>query len=108
MDDILGVGLRPCIVTHKVKSHPVEKKALFHCWTVSKVDENLIQTLALVEYEDGSVAQVKLRCLRFTDDMVRYFYEVTDSHEKDTQEEYPYSEEAKRLFEDVNGGNYES
>lgn len=87
MDDILGVGLRPCIVTHKVKGHPVEKKALFHCWTVSKVDEDLIQTLALVEYEDGSLAQVKLKCLRFTDGMVRYFYEMEELNESVTDKE---------------------
>lgn len=94
MNDILdvNVGLRPCTVTHKVKGKDVEKRAIFHGWTQSivgktKTNEIIVQTLALVEYEDGSLAQVKAKSLRFTDGMVRYFYEVMDSHEEDTEEQ---------------------
>lgn len=84
MEDIISVGLRPCIVTHKVKGKTVEKKAIFHEWDVSMVskgDDVIVQTLALVEYEDGTVAQVKIKNIRFIDNRFRgmfwaYFSEV--------------------------------
>lgn len=92
MDDILSVGLRPCIVTHKVKGKTVEKRAIFHRWVQSVVgktesDEIIAQTLALVEYENGTVAQVKPKSLRFTDGMVRYFYEMEELNESVTDKE---------------------
>lgn len=58
-------GLRPCYISKKMfKNGP--KKAVFHGWIELK-SPNMTQTLALVEYEDGVVEQVKPTSIIFTD-----------------------------------------
>ena len=91
MIDIMpGSAIRACIVTHKVKGKKVETKAIFHTWCMNAVikDEahGIIQTLALVEYADGSIAQVNPKNLRFTDGLFdEYFRE--DEDEKSSEEQ---------------------
>ena len=58
-------SLRPCYISKKMfKNGP--KKAIFHGWIELK-SPNMTQTLALVEYEDGVVEQVKPTSIIFTD-----------------------------------------
>lgn len=57
--------IRPCYISKKsFKNGP--KKAIFHGWIELK-SPNMTQTLALVEYEDGVVEQVKPTSVIFTD-----------------------------------------
>lgn len=92
MLDILDVSvdMRPCIVTHKVKGHTTERNAIFHKWISSVVSTStdvIVQTLALVEYEDGTVAQVKPKSIRFIDNVVwGIFKSLEEVYEEDTQE----------------------
>lgn len=58
-------GLRPCYISKKMfKNGP--KKAVFHGWIELK-SPNMTQILALVEYEDGVIEQVKPTSIIFTD-----------------------------------------
>lgn len=90
MTDTTPVGaIRLCKVTHKVKGKKAEKKAIFHGWCMNSVikedGSGIIQTLALVEYADGSVAQVNPKNLRFTDGLFDgYFRE--EENEENTEE----------------------
>ena len=87
--DIINIGARPCIVTHKFKGEKVEKRAIFHKWVTNVVKEDglfMVNELALVEYEDGTVAQVKLKNLRFLDDLVlKYFSIVNGGTDESTE-----------------------
>lgn len=57
--------LRPCYISKKAfKNGP--KKAIFHGWIELK-SPNMTQILALVEYEDGVIEQVKPTSIIFTD-----------------------------------------
>lgn len=61
---IIEDGKRPCYV--QLKEFNGEKhKAIFHRWI--ELSCPITQTLALVEYEDGSVAQVKPTSIIFAD-----------------------------------------
>ena len=81
--DISQTGLRPCIVTHKIKSKPVEKKAIFHTWAANYGPG----AIAIVEYEDGSIAQVAPKCLRFIDSSIYFnqFYWEEDPCQEESQ-----------------------
>lgn len=79
--------LRPCYISKKTfKNGP--KRAIFHGWIELK-SPNMTQTLALVEYEDGVIEQVKPTSIIFTDSKWLFdeFYwpeEDNDEKEEDT------------------------
>lgn len=57
--------IRPCYISKKAfKNGP--KRAIFHGWIEFK-SPNMTQTLALVEYEDGVIEQVKPTNIIFID-----------------------------------------
>lgn len=92
MTDIIdiSVNVRPCVVTHKVKGKLVSKNAIFHKWVssiVSTTSDTIVQTLALVEYEDGSIGQVKPKSIRFIDNVVSTYFEWLEEEgdENDTE-----------------------
>ena len=64
---------RICYVDTWQREH---QKALFHKWVDNPITRKdgvqVMQTLALVEFEDGSVARVEAKSIRF-DDSPRYF-----------------------------------
>ena len=67
--------IRPCVVTHKVNKKLVHKKAIFHRWTTNIVinsGSQIVTALAIVEYEDGTAAQVSVKNLRFLDSDERF------------------------------------
>lgn len=57
--------IRPCYISKKCFKHG-PKRAVFHRWIEIK-SPNMTQTLAIVEYEDGSVEQVKPTSIIFAD-----------------------------------------
>lgn len=79
--------LRPCYISKKTfKDGP--RRAIFHGWIELK-SPNMTQTLALVEYEDGVIEQVKPTSIIFTDSKWLFdeFYwpeEDNDEKEEDT------------------------
>ena len=82
-------GLRPCYISKKAfKNGP--KKALFHSWIELK-SPNMTQTLALVEYEDGTMEQVKPTSIIFTDSQLM-FDEFYWSGEEENNEVFEESE----------------
>lgn len=88
--DIINIGMRPCIVMHKVRGKNQEKKAIFHMWIMSwipKENNQLMQTLALVEYEDGTMGQVKPKCIRFTDNLVSDYFSILEVKNENNSEE---------------------
>lgn len=67
--------LKSCVVRDKSSrgfgrhSSPEERKALFHCFSDSWIyadDRQIPRTKAIVEYEDGSVAEVDPDAIKFT------------------------------------------
>ena len=58
---IVSDGKRPCYVQTK----DTGRKAIFHRWI--ELSCPITQTLALVEYEDGTIGQVKPTSLTFID-----------------------------------------
>ena len=64
---------RICYVDTWQREH---QKALFHKWVDNPITRKdgvqVMQTLALVEFEDGSVSRVEAKSIRF-DDSPRYF-----------------------------------
>lgn len=89
--DIVNIGMRPCVVTHRIKCMPKERKAIFHMWTKSMItkgeDISLLQTLAIVEYEDGTIGQVKPKNLRFTDNLVSDYFSILEAQNEENTEE---------------------
>ena len=92
MTDIMLDGvIRPCVVVHKINKKKVEKRAIFHRWTTNFVMSDrtqVVTALALIEYKDGTVAQVSVKNLRFLDTEERfseYFREEED--EKSSEEQ---------------------
>lgn len=76
--------LRPCYISKKVfKNGP--KRAIFHGWIELK-SPNMTQILALVEYEDGVMEQVKPTSIIFIDSK-RLFDEFDWPDEEDDDEE---------------------
>lgn len=79
-------GLRPCYISKKVfKNGP--KRAIFHGWIELK-SPNMTQTLALVEYEDGVVEQVKPTSIIFTDSerLFDEFYWAEEDEDEETED----------------------
>ena len=78
--------LRPCYISKKsFKNGP--KKAIFHGWIELK-SPNMTQTLALVEYEDGVVEQVKPTSIIFTDSKCLFdeFYWAEEDEDEETED----------------------
>lgn len=78
--------IRPCYISKKsFKNGP--KKALFHGWIELK-SPNMTQTLALVEYEDGVVEQVKPTSIIFTDSKGLFdeFYWAEEDEDEETED----------------------
>lgn len=78
--------LRPCYISKKsFKNGP--KKAIFHGWIELK-SPNMTQTLALVEYEDGVVEQVKPTSIIFTDSKQLFdeFYWDEEDEDEETED----------------------
>lgn len=67
------ISYRLCYVDTWQREH---QKALFHKWVDNPITRKdgvqVMQTLALVEFEDGSVSRVEAKSIRF-DDSPRYF-----------------------------------
>ena len=79
---------RPCYISKKSFKHG-PKKAFFHRWMELKTP-NMTQTLAIVEYEDGSVEQVRPTNIIFADssclfDEYYWLPEDDDDEEKEEQ-----------------------
>lgn len=93
MTDIMPDGvIRSCVVTHKVRGFEKEKKAIFHRWVQSvlvKEDTQIVSMLALVEYADGSVAQVSVKNIRFTDNLFDAYFKEEEDGEEDPEESIP-------------------
>lgn len=78
----INFGVRPCIV----KQNGKEKKALFHMWNnfakpvaadvyAGGCPEGQISIVfGIVEYEDGSVDEVRPAQIRFTDNKIKDYY----------------------------------
>ena len=78
--------LRPCYISKKsFKNGP--KKAIFHGWIELK-SPNMTQTLALVEYEDGVVEQVKPTNIIFIDSerLFDEFYWAEEDENEETED----------------------
>ena len=77
-------GLRPCYISKKTfKDGP--RRAIFHGWIELK-SPNMTQTLALVEYEDGVIEQVKPTSIIFTDSkwlFDEFYWAEEDNDEKE-------------------------
>lgn len=78
--------LRPCYISKKsFKNGP--KKAIFYGWIELK-SPNMTQILALVEYEDGVVEQVKPTSIIFTDSKWLFdeFYWTEEDENEETED----------------------
>jgi len=68
-----NANYRTCYIDTWQREH---QKALFHKWVDNPITRKdgvqVMQTLALVEFEDGTVARVESKSIRF-DDSKRYF-----------------------------------
>ena len=68
-----NANYRPCYIDTWQREH---QKALFHKWVANPITRQdgvtIMQTLALVEFEDGTVARIEAKGVRF-DDSKRYF-----------------------------------
>ena len=79
-------SIRPCYISKKsFKNGP--KKAIFHGWIELK-SPNMTQTLALVEYEDGAIEQVKPTSIIFTDSerLFDEFYWAEEDEDEETED----------------------
>lgn len=79
-------SIRPCYISKKsFKNGP--KRAIFHGWIELK-SPNMTQTLALVEYEDGVVEQVKPTSIIFTDSerLFDEFYWAEEDEDEETED----------------------
>ena len=79
-------GIRPCYISKKsFKNGP--KRAIFHGWIELK-SPNMTQTLALVEYEDGVVEQVKPTNIIFIDSKWLFdeFYWAEEDEDEETED----------------------
>ena len=79
-------SIRPCYISKKsFKNGP--KKAIFHGWIELK-SPNMTQTLALVEYEDGVVEQVKPTNIIFIDSerLFDEFYWAEEDENEETED----------------------
>lgn len=79
-------SIRPCYISKKsFKNGP--KRAVFHGWIELK-SPNMTQTLALVEYEDGVVEQVKPTSIIFTDSKWLFdeFYWTEEDENEETKD----------------------
>lgn len=77
-------GIRPCYISKKTfKNGP--RKAIFHRW-IEVI--GAAQTLALVEYEDGTVEQVKPTNVIFTDSKQLFdeFYWAEEEEDEETED----------------------
>ncbi len=81
--------LRPCYISKKVFKYG-PKRAIFHGWIELK-SPNMTQILALVEYEDGVMEQVKPTSIIFIDSK-RLFDEFYWPDEEDDDENTEKSE----------------
>ena len=58
------------VIDNRRSCYVDKRKAIFHKWVDSSFPKDngfIIQTLALIEYEDGSVAQIQPKKIRFAD-----------------------------------------
>ena len=79
-------SIRPCYISKKsFKNGP--KKAIFHGWIELK-SPNMTQTLALVEYEDGAIEQVKPTNIIFIDSKWLFdeFYWTEEDEDEETED----------------------
>ena len=79
---IVNDGKRPCYVEKK----DATRKAIFHRWI--DLSCPITQTLALVEYEDGTVEQVKPVSIRFADggEFDEYIWEEEENETESDKE----------------------
>lgn len=78
--------IRPCYISKKsFKNGP--KRAIFHGWIELK-SPNMTQTLALVEYEDGVIEQVKPTNIIFIDSKWLFdeFYWAEEDEDEETED----------------------
>lgn len=79
-------SIRPCYISKKsFKNGP--KRAIFHGWIELK-SPNMTQTLALVEYEDGAIEQVKPTNIIFIDSKWLFdeFYWAEEDEDEETED----------------------
>ena len=79
-------SIRPCYISKKsFKNGP--KRAIFHGWIELK-SPNMTQTLALVEYEDGAIEQVKPTNIIFIDSKWLFdeFYWTEEDEDEETED----------------------
>ena len=93
--------IRPCYISKKsFKNGP--KRAIFHGWIELK-SPNMTQTLALVEYEDGVIEQVKPTNIIFIDS--KWLFDEFDWAEEDENEKTEDTVQIETLEQTDKGGN---
>lgn len=95
---LIGIDYRPCLVTEPSKK---QIKALFHCWVFYSQPYNFSpmlvgysggrtsNTIALVEYEDGTIHEVNPIQIRFIDNAMRE-YAFPEMEEKESKDHETY------------------